>query len=308
MGKNAEKTPISPRSGLNDDSSVPVFSLYGEFEPAGRVELIHIEDIRSRGERHDWHIKPHLHRGLFQVLFLLDGSVEIEVDGRTRNVASPAAVTVPPATVHSFRFDPDPEGYVLTVSEAALSGQVRHREFVDTLLIAPQVIGFELMPDNARRIAVLMEQLARETADQAPGRALMLEWLVNAIMLMIARQQAVSAQWGMTGPQLREFNRFRTLVENHFLEHWTVARYARALETTEGRLNRLCQAIAGQSAFEVVQARLLLEAQRRLIYVAAPIAELSFELGFEDPAYFSRYFKNRVGMTPTMFRRKEKVA
>lgn len=308
MTKNERNRRISPQSGTHAGVTVPVFSLYGEAEPAAQAELVHIEDIRLRSAPGDWHIKPHMHRGLFQVLFLIDGSVEIDVDGRMQHVDAPAAVTVPPAIIHSFRFDPDTEGFVLTVSEAALSAQTRHREMVDSLLVAPQVIGFDLMPANAQRIAALMEQLTLETADQASGRALMLEWLVNAIMLLIGRQQAASAQWGTTGHQLREFNRFRTLVEAHFLEHWTVAQYAETLDTTEGKLNRLCQAIAGQSAFEVAQARLLLEAQRRLIYVAAPIAELSFELGFEDPAYFSRYFKNRVGMTPSMFRRKEKVA
>ena len=37
--------------------------------------------------------------------------------------------------------------------------------------------------------------------------------------------------------------------------------------------------------------------------MAAPISALAYELGFEDPAYFSRYFKSRVGVTPSAFRR-----
>ena len=53
-------------------------------------------------------------------------------------------------------------------------------------------------------------------------------------------------------------------------------------------------------AGEVV--RLLREACRRLIYIAAPAARLAAELGFEDPAYFSRFFKRRMGVSPQSYR------
>ncbi|HNH36489.1 MAG TPA: AraC family transcriptional regulator, partial [Rhodocyclaceae bacterium] len=55
-------------------------------------------------------------------------------------------------------------------------------------------------------------------------------------------------------------------------------------------------------AFDLVQARLLLEARRRLVYIAAPVSLLAYELGFQDPAYFCRVFKRATGMTPTAFR------
>ena len=73
---------------------------------------------------------------------------------------------------------------------------------------------------------------------------------------------------------------------------------------SESRLNRLCRAAAGKSALEVVQDRLTLEARRRLIHVAGPVSSLAYELGFDDPAYFWRFFKRRTGMTPREFRRR----
>jgi hypothetical protein len=68
------------------------------------------------------------------------------------------------------------------------------------------------------------------------------------------------------------------------------------------RLNRLCLKIAGKTAFEMTQERLMLEACRKLTYVPAGVAGIAYELGFQDPAYFSRLFKKLVGMTPKEYR------
>jgi AraC family transcriptional activator of pobA len=302
MAKKHDKSRNIRRSWQVRPADIPVFSLYGETAQVDDGEFVHIEDIRARSERYDWHIKPHQHRGLFQMLVLLRGDVEVEADARVSKVKAPCALSIPPAVVHSFRFRPRTHGYILTVSEAMLA-QADHRGLIEDLFIEPRTISFADAPQHARPIAALLEQILVEVRDNAPGRAKMQEWLVSAALLLIARRRAMAAEADSGGRQQRDLSHFRALVEAHFLEHWTIARYAEAMRMTEGRLNRLARAVAGKSAFDLVQDRLLSEARRKLIYVAAPISLLAYELGFEDPAYFSRYFKSRVGVTPSAFRR-----
>jgi AraC family transcriptional activator of pobA len=102
--------------------------------------------------------------------------------------------------------------------------------------------------------------------------------------------------------QRERFTRLRQLIEDHYREHWPVGAYADALAISQARLNRMCKSFAGKSAGELVQDRLALEAQRHLIYTSASTAMIAYELGFQDPAYFSRFFKRRVGMAPGRFR------
>ena len=59
---------------------------------------------------------------------------------------------------------------------------------------------------------------------------------------------------------------------------------------------------ARRSALAFVHERVLREACRRLIYIAAPVSTLAFELGFEDPAYFCRFFKRHTGLSPREYR------
>jgi AraC family transcriptional regulator, transcriptional activator of pobA len=58
----------------------------------------------------------------------------------------------------------------------------------------------------------------------------------------------------------------------------------------------------GCNVQSLIHARLAREAKRRLFHVAAPVSKLAFELGFDDPAYFCRFFKRHVGLSPRAYR------
>jgi AraC family transcriptional activator of pobA len=62
--------------------------------------------------------------------------------------------------------------------------------------------------------------------------------------------------------------------------------------------------VTGKPPTRLVHDRLLLEAKRSLTYTNMTIAETAYDLGFTDPAYFSRFFSERVGESPAAFRRR----
>ncbi|WP_343055413.1 helix-turn-helix domain-containing protein [Azospirillum oleiclasticum] len=285
---------------------VPRFALYGEEARSTDAEFIHIEDIGSRSSRYDWEIASHTHKGLFQLVAMLDGGARVLIDDRVADMVAPSAVIVPPAVVHGFRFHPGTHGYVLTVAEAVLfdGAGPAGRPVFEALFLEPCLLELGGDPAAAARIGALLDQLMTEFRWPQLGRTMMCEWLVRGILLLMERQRAAAAGSSPTDRVRAElFTRFRALVEERFTEHWPVPRYADALGITESRLNRLCRTLVDRSAFELVQDRLLLEARRRLIHIAAPVSLIAYELGFQDPAYFNRFFKKLTGTTPGAFRR-----
>jgi AraC family transcriptional activator of pobA len=54
--------------------------------------------------------------------------------------------------------------------------------------------------------------------------------------------------------------------------------------------------------------RLLVEAERQLRYTTMSIAQIAYHLGFEDPAYFSRFFARHAQLAPRLFRSRDGAA
>jgi AraC family transcriptional activator of pobA len=285
--------------------AVPEFALYGEQALGADAECVHIELIETRSRPYDWHIGTHTHSGLFQVLFLLGGQVRASIDDDVWECDGPVALTIHPSLAHGFDFSEGAHGYVLTVDQNMLFAAAGHEgDLFSSLFVQPLAIALGSVPDLRERIEALLQNLIAEAAWPRHGHALMLEWLARSILLLLVRAQAerrIADQSGRGDFAL--FSRFRVEVERHYKEQWQVGQYADALRVTPARLNRLCLKMAGKSAFEIAQDRLMLEACRKLTYVPAGIASIAYELGFQDPAYFSRLFKKLLGVTPKEFRR-----
>lgn len=295
-------------------AAIPVFSLYGEsglgVEAITQLEFVHVETIEARSRRYDWIIGSHAHHGLFQLLFLFAGGAQATIDGTPFALRPSTVVVIPPGVVHAFRFEPGTDGTVLTFAESLVArttpstGTESDAAWLfQSLAVAPSVFSLVAEDGLVGRIAALINLIDEELRWPHGGRDAMLEWLVHAVLLLVARElSAASLNAGARG-RADLFARFRRLVEARFIEHLQVRDYAQALNVTESRLDRLCRTLAGKSAFDVVQDRLLLEARRKLTYVAASVSQIAYELGFSDPAYFCRFFKKHAGMAPSAFRR-----
>lgn len=298
------RTITMPGKLARPSREIPQFALYGEHTRAEGAEFVHVELIETRSGLYDWHIGTHTHHGLFQVLFLFDGRVSAGIGGDLLECAGPVALTIHPSLAHGFAFSKKTQGYVLTFDQQVLFASSReHGELFAPLFVRPQAIDLAAAGGLRGRLEALLEQLLLEAAGPQRGHALMLEWLARSTLLLLARAQAEHRLADQSGRgDFALYTRFRAMVEQRYKEQWPVARYAAALRVNPVRLNRLCLRIAGSSAFEIAQERLLLEACRQLTYLPASIATIAYELGFQDPAYFSRLFKKRYGVTPSVYR------
>ena len=285
-------------------AKIPVFSLYGEAD-AVAPEFIHVEDIRSRSERYRWEIAEHRHHGLFQLLLLIDGGAHVLIDHQAQDIAAPFAIAIPSGTVHAFQFSVGAHGYVLTIEDSMLSRNAGAEAHAAALLMQPALIDLAGAPAANARLVALFEQIALEFRDGGRATGAVLQWLASAALVLVLRQNESLARDKLHGArEAADFHRFRALVETRLTEHWTAPRYAQELGLSESRLNRICRIAAGKSPLEVVQDRLTLEARRRLIHVAGSVSALAYELGFDDPAYFWRFFRRRTGMMPSEFRKR----
>ncbi len=302
--------PHARRSKANRSAGaapVPAFFLYGEPLQPPDERLVHVETIALRSQQHNWDIRPHRHRDLHQILLTQRGQVEARVDEIAESLRAPAVVVTPPGIVHSFRFQPGTLGLVCSFAPGLVpeletsGGNIAH--FLDR----PAVLALDRASVNATDLEMLGEMLLREFGRSAPGRHVALRGLVAAMLANVMRltrlvEMAVPGEPGLAAPEFELVARFRRLVEHLFRKHLGLAAYAAELGVSQARLRRACVGVAGQSPSELVHLRLLVEAERQLRYTSLSIAQIGYDLGFQDPAYFSRFFTSRMRQSPRDFR------
>ena len=99
------------------------------------------------------------------------------------------------------------------------------------------------------------------------------------------------------------FVKFRNLVEHRFDRCHQVKDYADVLQVTPTKLNEICKKAGQRNASDFILDRILLAAKRNLMFSNLSNKEIAFRLGFKDPSYFSRFFKNKTSLSPSKFRK-----
>lgn len=96
-------------------------------------------------------------------------------------------------------------------------------------------------------------------------------------------------------------SKFQDLVEENYASHMDILEYCDRLGVTIATLNRHVKSELGQTPKQVAQERLALEARVALRAGDRSVKDVAFALGFEDPLYFSRFFRKQFGAAPTQY-------
>jgi len=285
---------------------IPAYFLYGEAPRPVAGLLLHVETIEARSSRHHWKIEPHLHQGLHQVIFVQRGRGVTLAEGVRAQYRPPALVLVPAGAVHGFEFEPGTSGHVISISDELQRELLRHEPGIAALFARPLTLELRREALRATDLAGSMRMLARESTRSDGGHRLALQGWLQVLLgnvLRLAHNLPNPAD-PEVGQRRALVARFMEMVERRFRTSQTVAAYAAALHVSASRLRNACLALAGQSPIQLIHARILLEAKRRLHYTDAPVREIAYTLGFDDPAYFTRFFTRRAGLAPRAFRRR----
>ena len=265
-------------------------------------DCLHHEPIEIRGQQMNWTIPAHRHEGLHQFLLLEEGGIEGAIDGHAFAGAAPLLLLLAPGSVHGFSFSRDAVGQQVTVPSLTLRQLLGDTGQIDKELGASVVMA-RMDAGDMQHCQSLFDRIGLEFRQQKPGRVQALRAYATLLALCCARQCGQQIQ--ASAPQgLRDtlVQRYLTLVEQYFRAHQPLGFYADRLGVTVDHLSRTCRAVGHASALQILQERLMLEARRLLAYTQLPVADIAIQLGFDDPAYFSKRFQRHVCHTPTEYR------
>jgi AraC family transcriptional activator of pobA len=283
---------------------IPKYFLYGEAQREVDPDFLHVESIAARSRLHDWTIRPHVHRALHHFVLVSSGGGELQAEIDTQIFAAPTLIVVPAAFVHGFAFTPETDGWVITASESLLLRLAAYDVELAPALDLTCCITLNRSLVRHLALSGLFRTLVREYRGGAPGRRAAIEAVIKGILVVVLRlsYENTPAAELARGADSHLVARYCTLLEEHFKEPMSVADYATRLGVSLKRLRIVCARVTSASPSRLLADRRLVEAKRGLIYTTMNVAQIAYSCGFEDPAYFSRFFTRFTGEAPTEFR------
>ena len=154
------------------------------------------------------------------------------------------------------------------------------------------------------RLQLLLEIFIHELNTPDHIQADMLVMLLKRLIIIVTgiAKSSYVPDPGLRDERMDIFRKFNLLVEaNYFKEH-SVQFYADALHKYAKTLANTFLLYNRKTPLQMIQERIIIEAKRLLSYTDKPVKQITYELGFEDPAYFSNFFKRHVQLSPADFR------
>jgi AraC family 4-hydroxyphenylacetate 3-monooxygenase operon regulatory protein len=297
---------------MSDRHPIPNINIGQVYDQRYSDSEVHYDRLGNLAGFFGRNMPVHRHDRFFQVHYVKSGTVRVYLDDQQYIEAGPMFFLTPPTVAHAFVTEPDSDGHVLTVRQQLVWQLI---EADASLLpagmqVQPACVSLGNLPaeykDEARRLQARLEALSDEFATQQPGRAAALQSLTRLIMISLLRLCPHSLEATPARHEdLKIFHRFNALIEAHYLEHWPLARYAQQIGVTEARLNDVCRRIADLPSKRLVLERLMQEAKRLLLFSSSTANEICYQLGFKDPAYFSRFFNRYAKLTPGEYRQRQ---
>jgi AraC family transcriptional activator of pobA len=288
---------------MGTPAALPLFHLYGDPPDDQAFDFIHIETISSRSAIHDWTIRAHRHRNLFQILLIEAGGGELSYETSKVAFEAPCAVLVPPTTAHGFRFRPGvTDGWVVSFTEDAAEAIGDRRGEALAQLSALAADPVVPLPSDHARLRAFASDLHDERSLARPGYRIAMRGLLALIAVEVARLAANRDRIEAPRPTDATVVSLRRLIEEHFQTERQLAFYADKLAMTVDRLNDHVKRAIGVTAGHLIRQRVLTEAKRQLVFTSQPINEIAYALAFSHPSHFALFSRNHPAAAPHQYR------
>ncbi len=271
-----------------------------------QIELISLEML-AKSNRNDI-TTPH--RTDFYHIFLFeDCSPTHLVDFNRIRVKPRSVLFIDRGRVHQFDRSLDYRGRVLVFTDDFFCITEKDTKVLRTCLLFRDLDDSPafLPEENVRRqIDEVAGQI--ETELRFPNEVFKIDILQNCLhnLLLIAERgkKPRPAILQNRGAKRDHTVLFTDIVEQNFRSHKTVGHYAGKLHISEKLLVLATTTTLGKTPKQIIRDRVLLEAKRFLAHGNLCIKEIGYELGFDEPTNFIKYFRKHTGITPTNFREK----
>ena len=280
--------------------------LYGESVITFVRDAIHIAPIEIILGKYDQFVKPHLHNNLFQIFLIEESVAKLHCYNQSFTIDTMSFFTIPKNIIHGISSEEFTRGWVISISDLALEKTLKLDADIFKNLDEVNIVSLDLKNKLHKNFYHTLHKCINEYNDNQPARDLALEYLTGMLLIRLFRileksENLITQEQNVYKIQYR---RFRELIKSNYSFKYNVEFYAEQLSISSSHLTRICNDVTNESPKKIIAKYFINEAKILLMKLDYSISDVAYKLGFDDPSYFTRLFKQVTGDTPRNFRKK----
>jgi YesN/AraC family two-component response regulator len=241
----------------------------------------------------------------FEIIWMQDGMGFHEVNTVRYQLKANNIYCAMPGQLHHLKISPGSKGYLICFNQSFLNGNEPFCEVHHTGLfpLLSQSAGISLDSGIAGDMLEIVSKMCKEFNNNnvllSTG---LLQRYLKIFLIYLIRQFTSVQPDGLNLKDVNLYKKFTALLEENFKAKKMVRDYASELFITANYLNECIRKTSGYPASYHISQRVVQEAKRRALYSGNTLKEIAYDLGFDDVAHFSKYFKKVSGKNFTEFR------
>ncbi|WP_228236261.1 helix-turn-helix domain-containing protein [Allomuricauda sp. M10] len=195
-------------------------------------------------------------------------------------------------------------GYILYLDNEVLNHPLLSNLHINQVRIfnAGEIPLFKLSPGIEKRTQAILEMIDELLGSPLNHKDDAILSLLNTFFVYCDGQCNIKSVASNSDSKTNVVYNFKTLVDKHVVEYHEVAEYADLLNISPKYLNECVKDVLNVGSKSIIIEQLLMRSRHALKFSSKTIKEISFELGFTSPDYFSYFFKTHTGITPSTLR------
>ncbi len=284
---------------------LPIYGI-NAFLESGMVHSFYANELKTHLESHRFVNTPHKHSTFITVLFTAGIGLH-NIDFNTYEVRAGSVFLLTPGQVHSWELSEDVQGYVFFHTQAFyndvyLTRKLEHFPFFYLQTNYPVIY---LESQEVLRFETLFKAIFEEHQRNLAYKYDQLVSLIDMVYIQLARlYKQESLKVNNQHSNYARTKQLEKLIDTHYKTKKLPNEYADLMHMTTRHLNRICQEALHQTTGDLILKRVMIEAQRMLIYNDLTVSAVADELGYDDYSYFIRLFKKYVGESPKKFQQR----
>ncbi len=267
-------------------------------------DFFFVELIETRSHLFDWRAKPHIHTKLYQLFYIVKGEGICYLPDREIKFENKTFIIIPPGFLHGFKWQPKIDGHIFTVSSGLVEKVLEAIPAVSLKFNTPSVVSGLDGCNRFDSCLKIVDEIYLELANRYAERFQMLmfifgQLLINSYRIISQEGQVIS---GENLSNINIFNNFQKMIKHHSFNHKSVSDYASRLNVSSIQLNKICKSIVNKPALWVINEIIISEIKLLLTHTDLSISDICYKLNFNDPSYFTRFFKKYTGLSPKDYR------